>query len=413
MENKIECPNCGHAFDVEEALSGKIEDHLKKEFERKTAEEAKRIKEIQSKLDAEKSALEDAKAELDKEVQSQLKAQLEAAKKQLTEEARKELEVEYQSIEEELKTKKAENLALKKRELEVLKLEKEMASKQQELELELKKKLLEDQSEIEAKAAAKEREKFEFERLEMQKKLDDAVKSAEDLKRKAKQGSVQLQGEVQELALEDLLRRLYPFDSVEEVPKGVTGADCIQTVRNAVQVDCGRIVYESKSTQAFQSSWLLKIKNDMIQVKGDVPVLVTETMPEGMDGFGIQDGVWICQFHEVRGVSLIIREFLIKLQKERVAEENKGDKMVLLYNYLTGDEFHRNIKMVIENYQAMTNQLEREKKAYKRIWKQREKQIHAVQTNLAELFGSIQGIAGDALPNASDDVLPLESGTDD
>jgi hypothetical protein len=226
------------------------------------------------------------------------------------------------------------------------------------------------------------------------------------MKRKAEQGSMQMQGEVQELALEELLMSTYPFDSIEEVSKGVRGADCIQTVVNKRQQSCGSIVYESKRTKDFGGNWIDKLKQDQIQCKADIAVLVTETFPKGMDRFGEKDGVWICGFHEVKSLSFVLREMLIKTQSVKSAEENKGDKMELLYSYLTSNEFVQNIQRIVENYDGMQSQLNSEKKAMHKIWATREKQMWVVQENISSLFGSIKGIAGNALETSAVLQLP-------
>ncbi|MCB0503026.1 MAG: DUF2130 domain-containing protein, partial [Bacteroidetes bacterium] len=218
-------------------------------------------------------------------------------------------------------------------------------------------------------------------------------------------GSMQMQGEVQEIALENLLARLYPFDTIEEVGKGIRGADVIQTVINSAQQACGKIVYESKRTKAFQNDWIDKLKQDQIICKADISVIVTETMPGDMDRFGEKDGVWICGFHEVKSLSFVLREMLVKTHSVKSAQENKGDKMELLYTYLTGSEFRQNIQRIIENYDSMLNQLNAEKKAMHKIWSQREKQIWVVQENISALFGSIKGIGGNAIDAI--DVLEL------
>ena len=231
------------------------------------------------------------------------------------------------------------------------------------------------------------------------------------MKRKAEQGSMQMQGEIQELALENLLATSYPFDDITEVGKGIRGADCIQTVRNRLQQVCGSIVYESKRTKAFAGDWIDKLKQDQITAKAEIAVIVTETMPSDMERFGEKDGVWICGFHEVKSLSFVLREMLIKTHSVKSSEVNKGDKMELLYSYLTGNEFVQNIQRIVENYDGMINQLNSEKKAMHKIWAQREKSIWVVQENIGALFGSIKGIAGNALSTSS--VLELPDTTID
>lgn len=224
-------------------------------------------------------------------------------------------------------------------------------------------------------------------------------KLIDEMKRKAEQGSMQMQGEVQELALEALLTQSYPFDHITEVPKGVRGADCIQSVVNHAQQPCGSIVYESKRTKNFGGDWIEKLKQDQVTCKADIAVLVTETMPNDLERFGLKDGVWVCGFHEVKSVSMALRQQLISIQSVKSAEENKGDKMELLYSYLTSSEFAQNVSRIIDNYDAMEQQLRREKRAMEKLWKEREKQIWVVQENIASLFGAIKGIAGTELEN--------------
>ena len=266
--------------------------------------------------------------------------------------------------------------------------------------------MLAQQHEIEEKARIKEREAMSLKEKEYQKKLDDQKKLIEEMKRKAEQGSMQLQGEVQELALEELLRTNYPFDKVEEVPKGIRGADSIQTVINQRQQICGAIVYESKRTKNFANDWIDKLKQDQITCKADIAVLVTETLPSDMTQFGERDGVWICGFHEVKSLSFVLRQMLIKTHSVKQSQENKGDKMELLYTYLTSNEFAQNIKRIVENYDSMYQQLASEKKAMHKIWAAREKQIWVVQENIASLFGSIKGIAGNELEISNTLELP-------
>ncbi|MDA8886770.1 DUF2130 domain-containing protein, partial [Bacteroidia bacterium] len=251
-----------------------------------------------------------------------------------------------------------------------------------------------------------EREANMLREKEFQKQLEDQKKLIDEMKRKAEQGSMQLQGEIQELALEELLRTSYPFDKIDEVGKGTRGADCVQTIVNNRQQTCGSIVYESKRTKNFAGDWIDKLKQDQITAKADIAVLVTQTMPTGMERFGEKDGVWVCGFHEVKSLSYVLREMLLKTQSVKSSEENKGDKMELLYSYLTSNEFVQNIQRIVENYDGMINQLNSEKKAMHKIWAQREKSIWVVQENIGSLFGSIKGIAGNALTTSSVLELP-------
>ncbi|MBU1045258.1 MAG: DUF2130 domain-containing protein [Candidatus Omnitrophica bacterium] len=411
MNNQIKCPNCGHSFDVEEALSGKMEAHFKAEYEKKVAEQADKFNQEKNKLDAERRLFAQKQAEQAELFEAELAKQLKQEKAKIESKALESVEQEMKSLQQENDKRKAENKALKEKEVQLLKQEAALKEKQEDLQLSMEKQMLERQKEIEDKARAKERESFELEKVKLVKQLDDQKKLTEEMKRKQEQGSMQMQGEVQELALEDLLSRTYPFDKISEVPKGVRGADSIQLVVNALQQDCGSIVYESKRTKSFANDWIDKLKQDQIICKADIAVLVTESLPSDMDRFGEKNGVWICGFNEVKSLSFVLREMLIKTHSVKLAQVNKGDKMELLYNYLTSNEFVQNIKRIVENYDEMINQLNSEKKAMQKIWAIREKQIWVVQENISSLFGSIKGIAGNALDTSS--VLQLPDATID
>lgn len=406
--DKITCPNCSHEFDVEEALSGKLEAHFKAEYERKVNEQSAKFHAKQAELEAERKAFQEKKEKENELFKERLAKQIERERETIQKQTNETFEQQLKALQQENERKKEENRTLREAEVHLLKRENELKEKQEEMQLTIKKEMLQKQAEIEEKARAKEREANLLKEKEYEKKLADQVKLIEEMKRKAEQGSMQLQGEIQELALEELLATSYPFDIITEVGKGIRGADCIQTVRNVTQQICGAIVYESKRTKNFGGDWIDKLKQDQIKSKADLAVLVTETMPSDMDRFGEKDGVWVCGFHEVKSLSFVLRQILIKTHAAKSSEENKGDKMELLYNYLTSNEFVQNINRIVENYSGMLNQLNSEKKAMHKIWAQREKQIWVVQENLSALFGSIKGIAGNSLPNSEVLELPSE-----
>ncbi len=405
MMDKIKCPNCSHEFDVEEALSGKLEAHFKEEYERKVNEQADKFNVEREALAKQMAEFESKKEKENELFKERLAKQIEKEKESIQKQTQEAFELELKALTSDNEKRKEENRALKAAEIDLRQRENQLKEKAEELQLAVDKKMLEKQSEIEEKARAKERENFELEKVKLLKQIEDNKKLAEEMKRKAEQGSMQLQGEVQELALESLLATSYPFDDITEVGKGTRGADCVQTVRNKLQQVCGSIVYESKRTKAFAGDWIGKLKQDMVTAKADIAVIVTETMPSDMDRFGEKNGVWICGFHEVKSLSFVLRKMLIKTHSVKSSEENKGDKMELLYNYLTSNEFVQNIQRIVENYDGMINQLNSEKKAMHKIWAQREKSIWVVQENISSLFGSIKGIAGNAL--STSDVLEL------
>ena len=249
--------------------------------------------------------------------------------------------------------------------------------------------------------------------LEDQKKLAvEMERRAEEMQRKADQGSMQLQGEVQELALEQLLRTAFPFDSITEVGKGVRGADCILTIRNNHGQECGKIIYESKRTMTFSLDWIEKLKADMRSLGADVAIIVTQTMPKDMNGFGEKEGVYICSFAEVRALTQVLRNGVIQLFNAARSQLNKGDKMNLLYDYLTSSEFAEQWKAIREGFHSMRQSIQRERDTMERLWKAREKQLEKVLLNVAHVRGSIEGIAGkdaidiNLLDDSADEALP-------
>ena len=273
--------------------------------------------------------------------------------------------------------------------------------KEKELDITLQKKLLEEREKLKISLFKEEAERinlkeqeFQLQLRELQKQLDDQKKLAEEMKRKAEQRSMQLQGEVQELALEEMLRSAFPFDIISEIGKGVKGADCVQTVRNNLGQECGKIIYESKRTNAFSIEWIEKLKTDMRNLSADIAVIVTKTMPRDMDCFGIKDGVWICTFSDAKALSAVLRDGIIKIYSTVKSNENKGDKMHLLYNYLTSNEFTEQWKAIREGFLSMKMSIQKERDAMEKLWKIREKQLEKVLVSAAQIRGSIEGIAG-------------------
>jgi len=392
MSTTIKCPQCGNEFEPTESIRQEIE----KELNQKATEWQKRKnEEFQIKIEEEKIRLqqileENIRKSISSDYENQLRLLQQSNKEneEKLKEARQQ-QVEFLKKEQELKTKEAE--------LE-LSVQKKLQMERERLSVEIRK--LEEQ-----RIAAKETE-FQLRMKEMEEKLETQRKLADEMKRKAEQGSMQLQGEVQELALEEMLQAAFPFDMITQVSKGVRGADCIQAVRNNFGQECGKIIYESKRTNAFAVDWIEKLKADMRSLSADIAVIVTKTMPKDMDCFGIKDGVWICSFSEVKALASVLRDGVIRVFNTAKSNENKGDKMHLLYGYLTSNEFAEQWKAIREGFMAMKLSIQKERDTMERLWKSREKQLEKVLLNAAHIRGSIEGISGmDAV-----DLNLLESG---
>lgn len=393
----IKCPNCQHEFPIGNALAKEIEDDIRTKYTGYLNAEKK-------KMEAEKSQLAKDAEQLKLQAENQdrvLADKLRLAKIQLEEDAVKkassEIQLQMEMLNKELTEKSQKLKESQIKELELMQKEKLIKEREESLKLDMEKQMLERQKEIEDRVKKMEGERSDLKIKELEKKLSDQVELAETMRRKAEQGSMQLQGEVLELALEELLRAAFPFDSIEEVAKGTRGADCVQVVKNNLAQPCGKIIYESKRTKAFTQEWIEKLKNDMRAQQADIAVIVTEVLPRDMDAFGFKDGVWICRFSDVKALSYLLRDSLIKINTALVSQENKGDKMQMLYDYLTGNEFRQNIEAVMEGFLALKDGITREKVQMEKIWKEREKQLDKVLLNTTQFFGSIKGIAGNAI----------------
>ena len=318
--------------------------------------------------------------------------------------------LEKTSMETEAKLKDARS-----KELGFLKKEAEIKNREAELELNLQRMLQLEREKITEEVKKFEQQKNELKETEymlklkeMEKQLDAQKKLAEEMKRKAEQGSMQLQGEVQELALEELLKLTFPFDLITEVGKGLKGADCIQTIRNNIGQECGTIIYESKRRQNFSNDWIEKLKNDMRNQKADIAVIVTSVMPKDMDCFGLKEGVWICSFSEVKAMSSVLRDGVIRVFNSARKHENKGDKINMLYDYLTSNEFNEKWKAMREGFKSIYDSIQKEKDVMERLWASRKKQLEKILYNSNDIKGSIEGISG----NDSIDMNLLENGQD-
>lgn len=394
----VSCPKCQHSFEPTDA----IRDEIEKELRGKMTDWQKKKEDETNQLLAEQK----------NKIETELAAQL---KKNFSEEYDHKLKMAQEG--QENMSKQVKEFQIK--ELEFLKQVQAIQTKEAELELELQRKLNAERETLKAQIQKEEAERISIkdqEHLlkvkELEKQLEDQRKLADEMKRKAEQGSMQMQGEVQELLLEELLKSTFPFDQILEVGKGVRGADCIQLVRTSLGQEAGKIIYESKRTTAFAQDWIEKLKADMRSQGADIAVIVTQTFPKDMDRFGEKDGVYICSFQEVKSVALLLRNAILKIHDTKKSQVNKGDKMSLLYDYLTGNEFGEQWKAVGEGFRQMRSSIQRERDAMEKLWKSREKQLEKVLLNAMHIKGSIEGIAGADVINldllGDDESLQLE-----
>ncbi len=405
MSTEIKCPNCGIFFEPNEAIREEVE----KELRNKAADwQKKKAEEFQQQLQ---------KKEL--EHQQQLQSEKQKLQSQIEESLRKTIAADFENqlrlLQENNKDNEEKLKLARQKEADFLRKEQELKNKEAEIELNVQRqlqqareKLTEDIRKIEEQKVAAKDTEYQMRLKELEKQLDDQKKLAEEMRRKAEQGSMQLQGEVQELALEEMLSAAFPFDVISEVGKGVRGADCIQTVRNNFGQECGKIIFESKRTKDFGNDWIEKLKADMRSQGADVAVIVTQALPKELDRFGEKDGVWICTFAEVKPIVQMLRDGIIKISTALKSQENRGDKMHLLYDYLTSREFAEQWQAIREGFMSMRLSIQKERDAMEKLWKQREKQLDKVLLSAAHVRGSIEGISGSDV-----DLNLLEDGSEE
>ena len=371
MATHINCPKCGHSFALGEAEA----EEYKKEL---------------------RQMMQNYKKQKDDELKLKMD-EFEKQKASIENKARQEMASKLQILEEEGRRKTEQLQLLQRKELDLLRERNELEQRTRNIEIEIEKKLLEERKKTEDDVVKREKELAELKLREKDIHIASMHKTIEDLKRKSEQGSMQVQGEAQELVLEDKLREYFPFDTVTEVGKGVEGADCIMIVRNHLGNECGKIIFESKRTKGWSNVWIDKLKMDMRSKQADVAVLVTQVFPKSMDCFGEKDGVWVCSFKELNGLTSALRNAIIRVAETRKSEENKGEKMQMLYNYLTGLEFKQQMEAIVEGFISIKNSIAREKIQMEKIWKEREKQLDRVLLSTAGMYGSVKGIAGSSI----------------
>ncbi|MBI5238728.1 MAG: DUF2130 domain-containing protein [Deltaproteobacteria bacterium] len=393
------CPLCSGEFPLTEALFNRVRDSVKTEFAPVEAE----LKRREAELDKKKAEMESAISE---RVNSEMPRLREEAKKDAYENAGLEIRALREKME--LKEKLLEEA--QKNELELRKRAGDIDEREKTIELTLERRLAFEKEKIRQSTLDMFTNEHRLKDMEKDKRIGDLMKSLEEAKRRAEQGSQQSQGEALELDLEAVLKQRFQFDVIEPVPKGVRGADIIQRVANRGGQLCGMIVWEAKRTKAWNDAWIAKLKDDQREIKAEFAVLVTETLPKDINSFAQREGVWVTGFSLASGLAEILRAMLIQVAQAKNSVLNKGEKMEAVYNYLSGPGFRHRVEAIIDAHKAMKKDLDDEKAASMKVWAKRDKQIDRITFNMAGMYGDMQGIMGGA---ALPDIKPLELGGGD
>lgn len=401
MSNQvIKCPDCGNQIPLDKALGEQMKHKLEKELVQKEKELKKELWEV---------AQEKAREKIEKELGEE-KKEREAEKYRLEKEKIKR-EKEMLELQDELKANSKKLEEADKNELELRKKARELEEKEKRIELEMARKMDEERKKIVEVTKKEEEEQYRLKVQEKDKQMEILNKTIGELKRKAEQGSQQIQGEVQEDDLKDLLATTFVTDIIEDVATGAKGADLVQRVNGKMGDVLGTIIWESKNTKAFSEGWISKLKNDQGLEKADIAILVTQVLPKDMNGFGLRNGVWVVSYAHVIPLVNALRIQLIEVSKVKLSLVGRDEKMELLYGYLSGAQFKNRIENIVMAFVNMKADLDTEKRSFNRIWNKREKEIEKVIMNTSNMYGDLQGIIGGSLPEI--EQLSLGGGDED
>ncbi len=407
-EPTIICPNCKTEIRLTESLAAPLIAATKKQFEQQLSQKEEEIaKREQGIRDKEKQVAE-AKRNLDTQVSDQVAAQLKAERSRVIEEEAKKAKLaaanelenkarELAELQEVLKVRDAKLAEAQQAQAELIKKQRELDDAKRELELTVEKRVQEGLGDVREKAKREAEEGLKLKVMEKDQTIASMQQKIEELKQKAEQGSQQLQGEVQELELENLLRAKFPFDSIEPIPKGEFGGDVLQRVVSQTGQQSGTILWESKRTKNWSDGWLAKLREDQRTAKAEISVLVSQVLPKGVEAFDVVDGVWVTSPRAALPVATVLRHTLLQVNMARQVSEGQQTKTEMIYQYLTGPRFRHRVEAIVEAFSTMQEDLDKERKAIMKQWAKREEQIERVMGATVGMYGDLQGIAGKSL----------------
>lgn len=405
MKNTLICPQCSMEIDIDEVLIHQLKDEIKKDLNEKHTKKENEFKKKVSDFLSEKEKLEKEKEGLaetiSKQVQEKVKDEKSKFEKSIIQKIEEEQSEVLKTLQEELKEKSNKLKEFNKAKAQIQQLEREKDELKDKVEADAEQKFTQKLKEEREKIKKTEEDKIELKIIEKNQLIEQLKENLKEAQRKAEQGSMQAQGEAQELAIEVYLQEQFPLDTIAEVKKGARGADCLQTINTRTNQNCGSIYYESKRTKSFSPAWIEKFRNDMRDKGANIGVLVTNSMPVDMDRMGQKEGVWICTLSEFKGLCFVLRDSIIQINNAIATQENKGEKMTMLYDFLTSNEFKLQIEGIVDGFSQMEVDLAKEKRSMEGHWKRREKQIKKVILNTNFMYNSIKGIAGNAIQTIS------------
>lgn len=403
IQNQIKCPHCQKEISLDQALQGQLQEHMQKAIQGQELKYKKSIQTLNQKLESQQKALQE-------EHQKTLKSQEQKIKQELwqkaQEEAHKKQELQLKALNEQTKEQDEIIQKLSQEQTDLLKKQRQLQQKEKQLELDLQKRLTEETQKIQKELTKSLKEEEQLKIKEKDQQLDQMRKTIEELKRKSEQGSQQTQGDALENNIKEILQKEFYQDNITDVPTGIKGADLVHEIKNNLGQSSGTILWEIKNTKAWNQDWIKKLKDDQAKSQSELCILVTKTLPDNIENFAFQDGVWITHTSYAIEVARLTRKYILDLSNIKESQANKGSKMELLYDYLSSKQFKNRIENIVSAFETMRNDLEKERRAMERIWAKRSKEIDRVVLNTSGMHGDFQGIIGNSLDHIN--LLQLE-----
>lgn len=405
MKNTITCPTCKTEIDLDDILKADIEKEVQAKYEAKNKTLVESLKQKEEEIAGKEKEFELKKKRENELFQERMAKETEALKKSLSEQLLKKVEEENKAkiefLQQQAKEAELKANQLQAKELEVLNLNKKLKEQQESEAYNLEKQKLELEATLKQQLTEqlekKAEEKNSFKIKELEQKLEQQSKLIDEQKRKMEQGSMEQQGEIQENLVKERLTALFPFDEITDVAKGKRGADIIQLVRNSNGRECGQIIYESKNTKGWNNDWVDKLQQDVREQKAEIGVLITQVLPKHIKNIGKEKSIWICGFAEFEGVAAMLREAVINIYESKQSQENKGDKMVMLYEYLNGTEFRQKWDAILSGFKNMKRSIDKQREFYNKTLSEQEQIANSILINANTFLGDIKGIAGSGM----------------
>jgi hypothetical protein len=400
-EPTIICPNCRTEIKLTESLAAPLIESTRRDYEKRLALKDSDIAKKEEVLREREEAVTKAKQAIDDQVAEKLVVERTRIASEESKKAKLALQTdidqkarELAELQEVLNQRDAKLAEAQKAQADLIRQKRELDDARRELELTVEKRVQDGLLATREQAKKEAEESLKLKVLEKEQTIASMQTQIEELKRRAEQGSQQLQGEVQELELEALLRAKFPRDTIEPVPKGEFGGDALQRVMGPLGQLCGTILWESKRTKNWSDGWLVKLRDDQRTAKADIAIIVSQTLPKAVESFDLVDGIWVTNAKSVFSLAVALRHSLIELASARQALDGQQTKTEMVYQYLTGPRFRHRIEAIVEAFSSMQEDLDREKKAITKQWAKREEQIERVMQATVGMYGDLQAIAG-------------------